>query len=331
VTDVRDAVEALSAQLRADLAGVDRRIQEARDAVLAGWPSARQGARGRLLDRLEARVSALAASAADLARAQIVEVMTGAWLLGAQGVALTIGRSAVFDGTDTDAVASLAADAYGDVLAATRHIREDVKALVRVMARDRVADALVTGQGTAPAARQLAQDMAGRGITAITYVDGSRHGLTDYTDMLLRTKTAEAHQLGGFHQARVVGIEWMELLDGPGCGVTSHQDPRKANGLIVTVEEAARYPLAHPRCRRVATGRPDIQTPEDAASARPVGPQFSAEDIARGHADPSRTVAIATVRTPAGTLNVPGQPKAVRAHQGRVAKRVTVSASPGRP
>jgi hypothetical protein len=323
VTDIRDDVEALSARLRADLDGVSRRIDEAQQQVLDSWPAARAAGRRRLLASLQTRVAALAAQAGELALAQVAEIVSGAWQLGGAGMALTAGRTAGFGATDVAAITHLAADTYQEVLAATTHIRSDTKELVRVLGRDRVADALVTGQGTAPAARALARDLAGHSITAVTYVDGSRHRLGDYSDMLLRTKTAEAHQLGGFAQARTVGIEWVEILDGPGCGLTSHRDARKANGLILELGEAEQWPLSHPRCRRVTTGRPDIRSPEQALGAEPVGPRFSAADIEAGHHDPSRTtVALATVRTAkTGALSTSGVAKAVRSHQAKTAAR----------
>jgi len=40
------------------------------------------------------------------------------------------------------------------------------------------------------------------------------------------------------------------VSDGDDCGWTQHSDPEKANGKVVTAEEALKYPIAHPNCTR---------------------------------------------------------------------------------
>lgn len=307
MTTVADAIEALSAQLRADLAGVAERIQVEETTVFDRWPALTAVARRRALREMQARVLALAASAGEIARVSVAGVVDGAYRLGAGQTALTAGAAPVFGGVDVDAIAALSSDAYGDVLEATRHVQSSTKDLVRALARERIADKLVTGQTPEQASRLLRRDFEGRGITAIVYKDGSRHGLGDYSEMIVRTKSAEAGQLGGFAQARTIGVEFMEIMDGPGCGLASHQDPRKANGLILPLAEAEQFPLSHPRCRRTTSARPDIDA-ATAAEARPLGPQFTAEQIQAAHLDSS-------VDTPAS--------KAVSRARARVEKRST--------
>lgn len=326
MTSIADAVDQLTERLRTDLTGVADRIRAEQDTLVQAWPSLAVTARRRALAGMLVRVLALAGTAQDIARAQVSGVLDAAYRLGAGHVAASAGAGPVFDGTDLDAISVLAGDTYADLLEATRHVQETAKELVRTLARERVADKLAVGQSPAEASRKLARDLEGRGISAITYKDGAQHGLGDYADMLVRTKAAEAQQLGGFAQARTIGIEFMEILDGPGCGWKNHSDPRKANGLILTVEEAARYPLSHPRCRRSASGRPDLNT---SVGAVPLGPQFTAEDVARAHADSSVTSAAAarsaarvSARAANGTLvTEPGASKAQRANAARVRKR----------
>lgn len=336
MTSVADAIEALSAQLRADLAGVAERIDAEQDAVFDRWPALTAAARRRMLTQLQARVLALAGSAAEIARVQVAGVVDGAYRLGAGQTALAADVAPVFGGVDLDAIATLSSDTYADVLEATRHVGITTKRLVRDLARERIADKLVTGQTPAEAARLLRRDFEQRGITAIVYKDGSQHGLADYTDMLVRTKSAEAGQFGGFGQARTIGIEFMEILDGPGCGLASHQDPRKANGLILPLAEAEQFPLSHPRCRRTTSARPDV----DAATlveARPLGPQFTAEQIRAAHLDSSvdtpaskavaRSRARVEKRNANGTLRTErGATAAERRNTARVQKRTQQSA-----
>jgi hypothetical protein len=59
-----------------------------------------------------------------------------------------------------------------------------------------------------------------------------------------------------FNQAAIAGyrssglVDFVEVLDGPDCGWSSHRDPDLAHGSIRSLEAAQRQPLSHPRCQR---------------------------------------------------------------------------------
>ena len=55
----------------------------------------------------------------------------------------------------------------------------------------------------------------------------------------------------------------VEVFDGFDCGWTGHRDPDKANRSVRTVEEAAEWPISHPRCRRGFGPRPDLVAEAD--------------------------------------------------------------------
>jgi hypothetical protein len=74
-------------------------------------------------------------------------------------------------------------------------------------------------------------------------------------------KSAVAYNAGTFNRAREAGVQFMEMFDGADCGWTSHRDADKPNGTVRTVEEAANWPIFHPRCRRAFGPRPDISEP----------------------------------------------------------------------
>jgi hypothetical protein len=187
----------------------------------------------------------------------------------------TIGAAAAgvgFDrlaGPDVDAINVLAGDTYSSLLDATRFVRESTKDLIRTLAREHVADKLIVGQTAEQAGRDLAARLEGRGIAAVVYKNGARHGLGDYADMLLRTKSAEAYTVATMGQLDRAGITFVEIFDGVGCGMASHDDPDKANGTVRPLIEAQRFPISHPRCRRAVAGRPDVKSLRDARSARP--------------------------------------------------------------
>ena len=275
------AIEALTRRLRADLAALWGRLEDEEQQLLAAWPSTTRAKRLNDLRIFQARVRALADQADVLAAGSVLAGVQGAFELGATAVALTAERAPVWDGVALDAVTALAGDTYSDVLAATQGVRDSAKVLIRTLARDRAFDRLVTGQPAVAAGRQLARELADQGLTAIVYKDGSRHGLGDYSEMLLRTKSAESFQVGGFTQGRSLGVQWWEIMDGPGCGLTAHNDPELANGMIVPLDIAEAYPLSHPRCRRVTQARPDLDALDAAGAARAdrLGPAHTAAEI----------------------------------------------------
>lgn len=162
-----------------------------------------------------------------------------------------------------EAVNVLANDLFKDLLQATRYVRRDTKRFIREAAKVAV-QRTVTGEQTAVgAAREMAtRFVRERGITAVIYRDGSRHGLGEYSEMAVRTKSAIAYNEGTLNGAGEFGVKYWEVFDGPECGWTFHDDTEQALGRIVTEHEARSYPISHPNCRRSFGARPDLSTRE---------------------------------------------------------------------
>ncbi len=72
--------------------------------------------------------------------------------------------------------------------------------------------------------------------------------------MIARTEMANAQAAGAvarYREAQDAGVEvTIRVADGDGCGWTSHDDPQKADGMMVTVDEFDANPIAHPNCIR---------------------------------------------------------------------------------
>lgn len=149
--------------------------------------------------------------------------------------------------------AKLAAERlYDDLLAATEGVRESTKALIREIARDQTFQSIAGGDTAQQAGRAMEDILARKGVYSVKYADGSVHGLDDYSEMTLRTSTGLAYNQAAIDGASAYGVEWFEVLDGPGCGWITHTSGGPALGKIVTAEEAGQHPLSHPRC--VAAG-----------------------------------------------------------------------------
>lgn len=180
-----------------------------------------------------------------------------------------------------EAVERLATGLYDDLLQATKHVDDTAKALIRAIGKDAALQKLIQGKTAVQAGRQMQKLIEAKGIHAIRYANGARHGLAEYSQMAMRTVTGNAYNLGTLQGAAGEGVKFWQVFDGTGCGWEEHNSPNKANGRIVTMEEAQTYPLAHPNCRRAFGPRPDVtkkpkgQKPQrDLGQKQPTGQVF---------------------------------------------------------
>lgn len=177
-----------------------------------------------------------------------------AYALGVQG---QLGEM-VWTNLHQEATQRLAQDLFNDLLEATKGVRESTKGLIRNIARDEALQSTIAGGTAQQAGRAMRDKLAAEGIHAVQYVDGSRHSLTEYSEMAMRTKTAEAYN-GGTLNAHPETKYW-EVFDGPTCGLSFHDDPTLASGLILERGDCEKYLISHPNCRRAFGPRPDIQS-----------------------------------------------------------------------
>lgn len=261
------------------------------ERLLADFTALRRPERLARLRELRRTVEGLMDVADELGLRWAARDLPDAYQLGARQAARVAGQAVAYSAVDVDAVNTLVLDSRTQLLDATRLVKRSTKALINRLATDHLADKLIRGLTATQAGANLAAELEGHGIHAVIYSDGSRHGLGEYASMVTRTRTAETYQVGGFHQYDALGIEWAEIMDGAGCGLSSHADPRKANGLILPLEEARRYPLAHPNCGRSTSGRPDITSKRDAENATPSTTAAQRADQAQAEADRTGSVA----------------------------------------
>jgi hypothetical protein len=165
-----------------------------------------------------------------------------------------------------DAARRLADDLFQDLLQATRYVRHDTKRFIRDAAKI-AAQSTVIDNTAVQAGRDMMKDLVqNHGIKAVTYRNGAKHPLGEYSQMTIRTKTAIAFSEGAFDSSP--GVEWWECFDGPECGLSFHEDPTQANGLIRTRDESRGLLISHPNCRRSWGPRPDVTSKTGALKAQ---------------------------------------------------------------
>jgi hypothetical protein len=260
-----DSVERLTDELLAFYEAAWNKITTAEQHLINSWTGWRRVERLTRLRELRATVEQLMDRADEHALRFVNDALPEIYLLGA--AAAGVGVTA-WTQPDLDAIGILTRDTYSGLLAATRFVRASTKDLIRTLGREHIADKLIRGETAEQAGKNLARQLEGRGITAVIYRDGSRHGLQEYASMLVRSKSAEAYSVATLNQTAAAGIRYVEVFDGVGCGWATHDDPEKANGTIRTVAEARAFPTSHPNCRRAFGGRPDVTTAAEARRAK---------------------------------------------------------------
>lgn len=261
----------------------------------------RQGNRVRRLRALAAEIDRRSADLAGEARAFLNHSLPSAWATGAQ--ASQVGQFA-WTQAHRQALGLLATDTFAEVLRPTRFMSRDVKDLIRGAGRDVLRSKVITGQTAKGAGRELESRMRRMGVSAVTYKDGRNIRASTYAEMLARTKTAVAYNMGGLNQMKGAGITHVEGVDSGDCGLVTHSDGFKVNGRVLPVEVASAYPIGHPNCIRDWAPRPDIRTDDEAAVARTwrspeaVADQVNMERYLRAQAEAPRGRPRRTPREP---------------------------------
>lgn len=205
--------------------------------------------------------------------------------MGVNAGAAELGASTnlVWNTINPDAVAKLAAEGFGDLLKATRLTRVTTKSMIRNIIGDEVLSKLTTGDTAQAAARRARKLIEEKGIYSVRYKDGSVHGLREYANMAVRSKTAVAYNVGSLEAQEGQGVRHWEVMDGLGCTwPTGHGPGLQAQGEIVTRDDAVMYPIAHPNCRRAFAGRPDLNPlPAEVVKPQVLVPTAEARERAR--------------------------------------------------
>lgn len=210
---------------------------------------------------IEAEMRELDEQAEDWVRKQLPR----AFLAGATGELPAAGGA--FSQINRAALEELTEELFSELLKATKNVNTSTRKLVQKVARDQALQKAIQGKTADQAAREMRRILEGNKIHSITYSNGTKHGLAEYTQVAMRTTTAKAYNAGTL--AGNKDVEFFEIFDGPSCGLTRHDDPQAALGLVVDRSTAAAYPISHPNCRRAFGPRPDIENAKQAKEASP--------------------------------------------------------------
>lgn len=173
-------------------------------------------------------------------------------------------RQSVFSWTARHqaAITGLSAQYYADI---TSRIQE---ALRRARAFLRAAQDAARGTADQLDIEALRQDHP---LDTVIYANNNHHPVDAWARSCI---TWQAVTTANSAAARTaldqLGVEWLEVRDGPECGWTSHDDPDRANRTLRTVQDALAYPSAHPHCVREFLPRLDLRGRTEIRSGAPL-------------------------------------------------------------
>lgn len=242
----------LAARLQATYDAEIGLLESAYRDALAG----RRGAESRLRDLIVTAGDARVRLDIDV-RAWSAQAVAEAYIGGAVRAAELIGVPYVHTAQHAAAVKVLVDETTRTLLAGNRRALAAEKAQIRQAIRDRA--------------------KAAERVTVIEYAGGRRVPLDTYVEMAARTAAKVAENTGVVAHSKASGIEAMLCSDGFECGLYEHGTEPLADGLLVSVDIAADWPVAHPHCTRtwepVVGSAADLELDIDDGAETPEGPQ----------------------------------------------------------
>jgi hypothetical protein len=96
------------------------------------------------------------------------------------------------------------------------------------------------------AIRRVVSQMKSRGMATVTYSNGARYPVAAHLSTLMNTHTTLAMADARLQEWNRLNVRYVELLDGPTCGLFTHRGLPLASGQVVPIELYQSVPIAHP-------------------------------------------------------------------------------------
>lgn len=224
------------------------------EVQLANTPASAHAPIVRRLDRIFAQRE-------QVMNEWITVKLASAAVAGMEYAGTTLGAGLEVSALMGRAIAEIQAATFAEVAGSTRYLSESARALIRVIAKDLTELTVSRGLSIPEARKLIAARMRGGGIRAFVDASGRAWRLETYSEMLIRTRTAEAYNTGTILRARELGVEILEVFD----GTEDDEACAEANGQFWTAEYAMANQIEHPNCRRAFGPAPDFIGEPDAA------------------------------------------------------------------
>lgn len=96
-------------------------------------------------------------------------------------------------------------------------------------------------------------------LDTVIYANNSRHPVDAWASAAITWQAVTTANTAAARTALdELGVDFVEVRDGHGCGWRDHEDEDKADRTLRTVQDALAYPSAHPHCIREFLPRLDL-------------------------------------------------------------------------
>lgn len=228
--------QALDSVLR-DMRAVNAEIR-AMERRLAITPPSSQGPLVRRIDRLFGQREAVMNEWVAVSLPRVVRA-------GAVYAETALGASPSVSALMSGVLAELQRQTFTDVAGMTSFMTADARRFIRDVAEQVTTTAIENGVAIDEAARLVAARLEGFGIREFVDASGRSWGLGNYSEMLVRTRTAMGYNAGTIVRCAELGVGNFEVFDG-----TEDEGCAEANGTIVDAAWAWANPIEHPNCTR---------------------------------------------------------------------------------
>ena len=108
-------------------------------------------------------------------------------------------------------------------------------------------------------------------LDTVIYGNNARHPVDAWARAAITWQTVTtANTAAARTSLDDLGVNYLEIRDGSGCGWRTHDDPDTANRTLRTVQDALAHPTSHPHCVRELLPRMDLIGRDDIISGTPL-------------------------------------------------------------
>jgi len=161
------------------------------------------------------------------------------------------------------AITGLSAQYYADLTARIGEALRRARVFLRA-AQD-------AARNTAAARIDTAQLLRDHPLGTVVYANNARHPVDAWAGAALTWQAVTTANTAAARTALdELGVEFVEVRDGHGCGWRDHQDEDKADRTLRTIQDALAHPTSHAHCVREFLPRLDLRGRTNIASGAPL-------------------------------------------------------------
>lgn len=145
------------------------------------------------------------------------------------------------------AVEILALDTFDDLARSIEYLEPQTARIIREATKARTTVGALTGASVDTDRRALTRELTRRGVTGFVDAAGRNWRISTYAEMVVRTKSANAYNIGTTLRAHETGTDAFRIADGER---SRHDECLRYSGTTCDARWSIANPVEHPNCVR---------------------------------------------------------------------------------